>query len=94
MSVITTIQNYYERLVTEEIRNRIKEENSQVDSDYITDVACVALNRLPARYIRHEVDMAFYMTQDEFINTNNEVVDAVKAAFKYVANSRRQSNDE
>lgn len=94
MSVITTIQNYYERLVTEEIRNRIKEENSQVDSDYITDVACVALNRLPARYIRHEVDMAFYMTQDEFINTNNEVVDAVKAAFEYVANSRRQSNDE
>ena len=49
MSVFNSIQNYYERQVAEEIRYRVKEEYSQVDSDYITDVACVALNRLPAR---------------------------------------------
>lgn len=52
--------------MTDEIRNRVKHEGSNVDSDYLSDVACVALNRLPARYIRHEVDMAFYMTQDGY----------------------------
>ncbi len=93
MSVIKTIQNYYERLVIEEIRKRIEEGGTQVDSDYITDIACVALNRLPARYIRHEVDMVFYMTQDELLNTTNEVAHAVKEAFVFVAERRRQNED-
>lgn len=91
MSAITNIQNYYERLVTDEIRNHVKHEGSNVDSDYLSDVACEALNRLPARYIRHEVDMAFYMTQEELLNTSNEVKHAVKEAFSFVAERRRQS---
>ena len=31
----------------------------------LADVACVALNRLPARYVRHDVDMVFYLTEQE-----------------------------
>lgn len=89
MSVFHSIQNYYERQVAEEIRYRVKEEYSHVDSDYITDVACVALNRLPARYIRHEVDMAFYMTQEEIVNTRKEVANAVSAAFAFVEERRQ-----
>lgn len=80
--------------MVEEIRNRIKEEQSKVDSDYISDVACVALNRLPARYIRHEVDMAFYMTQDEIVSTRKEVANAVSAAFAFVEERRQQELNE
>jgi hypothetical protein len=31
----------------------------------LADVACLALNRLPARYVRHDVDMMFYLTEQE-----------------------------
>lgn len=94
MSATTHIQNYYERLVTEEIAKRVKEEGTEVDSDYITDVACVALNRLPARYIRHEVDLVFYMTENELLATQQEVAAAVKAAFAFVSQRRRQQATE
>ena len=35
------------------------------NDDLLADVACVALNRLPPRYIRHEVDFAFYLSERE-----------------------------
>lgn len=94
MSVIKNIRNYYEQLVTDEIRYRVKEEHPQLDSNFITDVACVALNRLPTRYIRHEVDMAFYLTQDEMLDTRKQVANAVSDAFSFVTQHKRQEQDE
>ena len=35
------------------------------DGELLADVACVALNRLPARYVRHDVDLMFYLTEGE-----------------------------
>lgn len=90
MSAVKNIHNYYESLVTDEIRYRVKEEFSTVDEDLVTDIACVALNRLPARYIRHEVDLAFYLSQDEFINMRKQVANAVSDAFSFVQERRRE----
>ena len=94
MSVIKHIRNYYEQLVSDEIRYRLKEEHLYTDDDFITDIACVALNRLPTRYIRYEVDMAFYLTQDELLDTRKRVAHAVSEAFKFVEQHRRQESDE
>ena len=58
------VHNYYERLVFEEVARR-SEEHPDFTHDMLGDVACVALNRLPARYVRHDVDMMFYMTEQE-----------------------------
>jgi hypothetical protein len=52
--------------------------------DLIADVACVALNRLPSRYIRHAVDLAFYQTDRERHDADRAVQAAVEYAFGFV----------
>jgi hypothetical protein len=60
------VHNYYERLVFEEVVRRSNEpEHLEFTADMLADVACLALNRLPARYVRHDVDMMFYLTEQE-----------------------------
>lgn len=58
------VHNYYERLVFEEVVRR-SVAYPAFTSDMLADVACVALNRLPARYVRHDVDLMFYLTEQE-----------------------------
>jgi hypothetical protein len=55
-----------------------------VAPDLLADIACVALNKLPARYIRHDVDHAFFMSGDERENHRRRVALAVEQAFAYV----------
>jgi hypothetical protein len=50
----------------------------------LADVACVALNRLPARYVRHDVDMMFYLTEQERHAINESLVEALTYAFSLV----------
>lgn len=76
------IHNYYERRVLEEIFTR--NERARQDRDFLGDVACVALNRLPPRYIRHDVDMTFFMSPAEMQEIDNKVAAAVNAAIVYV----------
>ena len=58
------VHNYYERLVFEEVARRA-DGFPDFSNDMLGDVACVALNRLPARYVRHDVDLMFYLTEQE-----------------------------
>jgi Late competence development protein ComFB len=50
----------------------------------LADVACVALNRLPARYVRHDVDLNFYMSNDARAKFEAAVKAAVGYAFNFV----------
>lgn len=91
MSITNHIRNYYEQLVAEEVRRQVEAGGHSTSVDYMADVACVALNRLPARYIRYEVDMAFYMTPDELQQTQASIVSAVRDALVFV--NRHQRDD-
>lgn len=85
---IDFIHNYYERLVVEEIfaqSSRVQEG----DRDFLADVACVALNRMPPRYIRHDVDMTFFMSPQDIQEISHKVVQAVTDALHYVASRER-----
>lgn len=55
-----------------------------VDATLLPDVACVALNRLPPRYIRHAVDLAFYQSEKERTDNERAVLDIVNYAFEFV----------
>ena len=55
------------------------------DAGLLADVACVALNRLPPRYIRHTVDFSFYLTEQERLQIDTAIVDAVAYAFSFVS---------
>ena len=79
------IHNHHERAVYEEIGQRAAEHPHLArNDDLMGDVACVALNRLPPRYIRHSVDLAFFTTERERANTAREVAESVDFAFGYV----------
>lgn len=54
------------------------------DGSLLTDVVCVALNRLPPHYIRHSADFSFYQTKGERLDINNAVAEAVAHAFSFV----------
>jgi len=87
MSINNHIRNYYEQLVAEEI---IRKTKTGTEVDYLADVACVALNHLPPRYIRYEVDMAFYTSPNELSETLKMVEKAVSDAIAFVDKHQRQ----
>ncbi|HEU4458031.1 MAG TPA: late competence development ComFB family protein [Methylibium sp.] len=79
----TSIHNYYERAVFEAVVASAAGYPG-VHEDKWPDVACVALNRLPTRYIRHEVDLAFYLTDKERAALDAAVTESVAYAFEFV----------
>jgi predicted Co/Zn/Cd cation transporter (cation efflux family) len=84
-----TIHNYHERLVYGEVLRvaAVRNQGGSVDPRMLADVACVALNRLPPRYIRHDVDYAFYVTPAEREQQAHAIADAVAQAWAYVTSS-------
>jgi hypothetical protein len=85
------LHNYYERLVVQEVYNQ-SGRVQQGDRDFLADVACVALNRLPPRYIRHDVDMTFFMSPQDMAEIENKVSKAVSDALSYVESRERGEN--
>ncbi|MDO3720093.1 late competence development ComFB family protein [Marinobacter sp. chi1] len=86
MSLRDAIDNFYERLVQDAI-NATREEADT--ADYLADVMCVALNRLPPRYYRHPIDMMFYLADDELKGMKEKSLDAVKTARDFVREHQR-----
>lgn len=82
------LHNYYERLVVQEVYDQ-SERVQKGDRDFLADVACVALNRLPPRYIRHDVDMTFFMSPQDMVEIERKVTQAVGDALKYVESRER-----
>lgn len=89
MAIINQINNYYEQIVSEEIFRQLAERGMDPAKDFMADVACVALNRLPPKYYRYEVDMAFYMSLSELQDAKDKVEVAVKEAILFVEKHTR-----
>ena len=78
------VHNYYERLVFEHVA-RQSDAHPGFSADMLADVACVALNRLPARYVRHDVDLMFYLTEHERHAIEQSMAEALAFGFSFVA---------
>ena len=88
MSLLDNIRNYYENWVLEELEELVKDKG--LEEDQLTDIVCVALNHLPPRYIRHEVDMVYYLSPIEYEEMRDKVRSAVKDALRYVDEHSRK----
>ncbi len=77
------VHNYFERIVFEEVA-RLSSSHPDYSADMLADVACVALNRLPARYVRHDVDMMFYLTEVERRAIEESLDESLAFAFDFV----------
>ncbi len=77
-----SIHNRNERAVFEEVIRQAAVR--RVEPHLLADIACVALNQLPPRYIRHDVDFNFYLTATERDHNAQMVREAVAYAFDFV----------
>ncbi|NOZ37510.1 MAG: late competence development ComFB family protein [Gammaproteobacteria bacterium] len=89
-----TIHNYYEQLVLDKINELTASTLANESEDFLCDVACVTLNQLPSRYVRHNVDMVFYMPIQERECIQQEVSDAVNKAIDYVNTHRGEKRPQ
>lgn len=80
----TSIHNYYEHLVTDYMISKVIPSHPDKSTDFFLDVACYALTKLPARYMRHEIDMAFYLDSNDRTQMARDVQQAVNQALDYI----------
>jgi len=81
----SSLYNHHEREVFGAVVEASKDyPDIAASNDLLCDVCCVALNRLPPRYIRHEVDFSFYLTEHERLEIDNGIAEAVAYAYNFV----------
>mgnify|MGYP001403122472 CR=1 FL=1 len=78
------IRNHHEQAVFRAVKTGAAKFQHLSDEDLLADVACVALNRIAPRYIRHSVDFSFYLSDKERADNERAIADAVAFAFEFV----------
>jgi hypothetical protein len=82
---IASIHNHHEKAVFAAVHAMTEDfPHLRENVDMMADVACVALNRLAPRYIRHDVDFAFFQTDRERSEAERAIGEAVEFAFGFV----------
>jgi hypothetical protein len=83
--IFSQVHNYHEKAIYRLVAEHAQRYPELAGRpELLADVACVALNRLPPRYIRSDVDMAFYMVDTEFARQQAAEKKAVDYAFEFV----------
>ncbi|SBS35882.1 Late competence development protein ComFB [Marinomonas aquimarina] len=81
MTIEGEFHNYYEKVLFEHLEaNDLLEK----DEDYLADLCCITLNHLPTKYVRHDVDTAFFLTRAERARMDIKVNRALQDAIEYL----------
>ena len=88
MKLDDDIHNYYEHLVLEKIEQMGLDKTE--NQDYLADLCCLTLNQVPPRYIRYEVDMAFYVSPNERHQMEMNVATALNKAKEFLDKKRQE----
>jgi hypothetical protein len=84
-----SIHNRHERAVFDKIREvSARFPNLIGNEDLLADAVCVALNVLPAHYVRHDVDLSIHMSDAQREKDAKAVGDAVEFALNLVQSRR------
>ena len=92
MKLDDDIHNYYEHLILDRIE--VLGLNKSKDDDYLADLCCLALNQIPPRYIRFEVDMSFYLAQSERQQMEMNAVNAINQALSFLDQNRAEQKNK
>lgn len=85
------IHNFYERLVADRIEEL--ELDKHHDQEFLADLSCLVLNQLPPRYIRHQVDMAFFLPPSKRLDMEMQVHKAITEALEFLKGRQRKNDD-
>ena len=85
------VENYYERPVKAKVIERLAE--TDLTESEAGDVLCVALNKLPPKYIQSHVSLSFYTTSTEMAQMDKAIDQAVEHALHQVSASRAYRSD-
>jgi len=86
-----SVHNYNEQAIFRKVIDSVALYPEFADNaELLADVACLALNRVPPRYIRNSVDLTFYMSSEEREKIEATVKAAVEFAFKFVRSRAAQ----
>jgi competence protein ComFB len=85
----TSMENYYVRLVVQHVTAEHGNSPLAEQPGALEDVACLALNQLPPRYVRHSIDTAFYLSVEEQQDMIRAVKLAVDRAVRFVEDHPR-----
>jgi hypothetical protein len=85
-----SLTNFHERLVFDYIASDLLDRYPEQDEDFFLDVACYALNRLPGRYIRHEIDMVYFLGEEERAEIEDRVTRVVDDAAAFIQERSRE----
>lgn len=84
-----SVTNYYHSLVVQQILKDYSNSDIASTEGALEDIACLALNQLPPRYVRHSIDTAFYLSVEEQQEMLRAVELAVERAVEYVSENPR-----
>lgn len=84
-----SVKNYYQSLVVQQIIKSYGDSEMASTEGALEDIACLALNQLPPRYVRHSIDTAFYLSIEEQQEMVRAVELAVERAVEYVSDNPR-----
>lgn len=79
--IVEGVHNYYEHLVVEYLSEVLGEGE---EDEHLGDIACIALNKLPPKYVRHDLDTSFFMTSEESSGLNKMVKAACDSAIERI----------
>lgn len=82
------IHNYTENLVGEQLRKCGMMDRR--DLDFISDLCCLVLNQLPPRYVRSDVDLLSYISDNERHELNEMISKIVDEAEEFLEQDRRE----
>lgn len=84
------IHNRFEKIVIERVQaEAAKLPELSKNRELPADAACIALNMLRPHYIRHDLDLKFYMTDARRSEEELEISAAVAAALVYLQHGDR-----
>lgn len=78
------IKNYYEQLLTDHLWKITEESAEPISQHTLEDIACLALNKLPACYVRNIVDKGANLTELNYLEMTQAVSAAIEAAIEQV----------
>lgn len=87
------ISNYYEQLVTDRLWQLKEQSEESFSQSFLIDVACVALNSLPACYVRNIVDKGAGMTETEHQDMRDAAISAIEQAILMVKRHPHDTRD-